>query len=116
MLKVTWSDAAPPFVDQARLYDHIRETPPVKAETIANIGAVDAAFAKGKVIEAEYQWPYQSHASMGAACSIADVTADTAVCWTASHRACGFWVAVQQTAVSAVTSAMEQAAPMLAWD
>ena len=95
MLKVTWSEAAPPFVDHTTLYDHIRKTPPLKAETIANVGAVDDAWPKAaKLVEAEYLWPYQSHASMGAACSIADVTADTATCWTATQKPHALWEAV----------------------
>ena len=58
-LKVQWSDAKPPFPDQAKLYDHIRNTPPRKQELEGKpIGNVDSAFkGAARVIEAEYEWP-----------------------------------------------------------
>lgn len=86
-LKVVWTDAAPRFPDQAGLYDRIRKTPAVKAETVVNVGSVEAAWPKAsKLVEAEYEWPYQSHASLGAACAIADVGADAVTCWSATQK------------------------------
>jgi len=38
------------------------------------------------VIEAEYEWPFQSHASMGPACAVADVRADGVTVWTGSQK------------------------------
>ena len=43
-LKVEWSDAAPPFPEQASLYDHIRKAPVRKREVEAQNGNVDEAF------------------------------------------------------------------------
>jgi nicotinate dehydrogenase subunit B len=87
-LKITWSNAKPPFPKLADLYDHIRKAPAVKREQEVNTGDVDAAFASAaKVIEATYEWPFQSHAGMAPACGVADVRADGATVWTGSQKA-----------------------------
>jgi nicotinate dehydrogenase subunit B len=85
-LKVTWSRVPDPFVDQAQLYDHIRKAPITKADEQKK-GDIDAAFAKAaKIVEAEYEWPFQSHASMGPACAVADVRADGVTVWTGTQK------------------------------
>src|SRR6516162_1503383 len=67
-LKVTWSNAAPPFPEQASLHDHIRKAPVRKREVAEQTGNVDEAFkSAARIIEAEYEWPFQSHASKGPA-------------------------------------------------
>ena len=73
-LKVEWSDTKPPFPEQASLYDHIRKAPVRKREVEKQNGNVDEAFkSAAKVIEAEYEWPFQSHASMGPACALVEI-------------------------------------------
>src|SRR5271166_2516139 len=39
-----------------------------------------------RVVEAEYEWPFQSHASMGPACAVVDARADGATLWTGSQK------------------------------
>jgi hypothetical protein len=75
-LKVTWSAAAPPFPNQAALYDHIRNAPVRKSEIEGQpVGDVDGAFKDAaRVIAAEYEWPFQSHASMGPACAVVELS------------------------------------------
>ncbi len=86
-LKVQWSDAKPPFPDQKDLYNHIRQAPVTKRETAKETGNVDTVWSNAaKVVEAEYEWPFQSHASMGPACAIVDARADHATCWTGSQK------------------------------
>ena len=87
-LKVTWSNPAPPFPDQASLYDHIRKAPVRKSETEGKpVGDVDAALKNAvRVIEAEYEWPFQSHASMGPACAVVDIKGDQVTVWTGSQK------------------------------
>jgi nicotinate dehydrogenase subunit B len=88
-LKVEWSDVKPPFVDQAALYDHIRKAPVRKREVDAKqTGNVDEAFrTAARVIEAEYEWPFQSHACMGPACALVEIDAQGNVtCWTGSQK------------------------------
>src|SRR5947208_14236898 len=67
-LQVTWSEAAPPFPENAALYQHIRQAPVVKREAPVATGEIEPAFSSAaQVVEAEYEWPFQSHASMGPA-------------------------------------------------
>jgi CO/xanthine dehydrogenase Mo-binding subunit len=86
-LKVTWSDAKPPFPNQASLYDHIRNTPANHRDQEVNVGDVDKAFASAaKVVEATYEWPFHSHAGMAPACGVADVRGGEAMVWTGSQK------------------------------
>jgi nicotinate dehydrogenase subunit B len=86
-LRVTWSDAAPPFPENSALYQHIRQAPVVKREVPIATGEIDPAFAAAaRVIEAEYEWPFQSHASMSPACAVVDARADGATLWTGSQK------------------------------
>jgi CO/xanthine dehydrogenase Mo-binding subunit len=90
-LKVTWSDAKPPFPAQDQLYDHIRKAAAMKRQIETDTGKVDDIFAtaqaKGlKVIEAHYEWPFQSHASMGPACAVVDVRSDQVYLWTGTQK------------------------------
>ncbi|MGB8632303.1 MAG: molybdopterin cofactor-binding domain-containing protein [Xanthobacteraceae bacterium] len=87
-LKVEWSDAKPPFPDQGSLYDHIRKTPARKREVEGKeAGNVDDAFkTAARVIAAEYEWPYQSHASMGPACSLVEIKDGHATCWSGTQK------------------------------
>jgi CO/xanthine dehydrogenase Mo-binding subunit len=85
-LKVGWSNAEPPFPGDQALYDHIRNAPVARREMGPDKGTPDAAFAGAKVIEAEYEWPFQSHASLAPACAVADVRADRATVWTGSQK------------------------------
>lgn len=87
-LEVEWSKVAPPFPGHEALYDHLRNAPVAKEETSPVVGDIAAAFAgAAKIVEAEYEWPYQSHASMGPACAVADVRADRVTVWTATQKA-----------------------------
>ena len=86
-LKVEWSQAQPPFPEQASLYDHIRKAEPRKRQVEKENGNVDEAFkAAAKVIEAEYEWPFQSHASMGPACALVEINDGHVTCWSGSQK------------------------------
>jgi nicotinate dehydrogenase subunit B len=87
MLKVDWHALEGAFPEMAKLYDHIREAKVVKREEPVRRGDVASAFAKGtKLVEAQYEWPFQSHASMGPACAVADVRGDACTVWTGSQK------------------------------
>ncbi len=86
-LKVRWSEVPAPFVTHDKLHDYIRTTAPAKRQIDRTVGNVDVAFAKGgKSIEAEYQWPYQSHASLAPACAVAEVGKDGVTVWHSSQK------------------------------
>jgi CO/xanthine dehydrogenase Mo-binding subunit len=86
-LKVEWSQVKPPFPPQATLYDVIRKSTVRKRVVEKDIGNVDDAFkSAAKVIEAEYEWPYQSHAAMGPACSLVDFRDGFVTCYTGTQK------------------------------
>jgi nicotinate dehydrogenase subunit B len=86
-LKVSWSQPAPAFVDQAQLYDHIRKTPARKRTVVKETGALEQAMAgAAKVVEANYEWPFQSHASMGSAAALAAMQDGAMTVWTGSQK------------------------------
>ena len=88
MLKVDWHalDGAFPAMDQ--LHEHIRSAKVVKREEPVKKGDLAAAFsAPGvRIVEAQYEWPFQSHASMGPGCAVADARADRCTVWTGSQK------------------------------
>jgi nicotinate dehydrogenase subunit B len=86
-LKVEWSDAAPPFPDEAALYEHIRKAPVRKRQDVKPVGNVAEAFKNAaRIVEAEYEWPFQSHACMGPACAMVEIKDGQVTCWTGSQK------------------------------
>jgi nicotinate dehydrogenase subunit B len=86
-LKVEWSVQPPPFPDQASLHDTIRKSPVRKRVVEQQNGDVDEAFkSAARIIEAEYEWPFQSHASMGPACSLVEIKDGNATCWSGTQK------------------------------
>jgi len=87
-LRVTWSDSHPNFPRDSGIYDAIRNASVVKRGVEVNVGDVDAALASGaRLIEATYQWPFQSHSSMGPACAVVDYRPDgLTTVWTGSQK------------------------------
>jgi nicotinate dehydrogenase subunit B len=87
-LKVVWSNAPPPFPSQSALYDHIRAAPVRKRQVDGKeTGNVERAFGEAaRIIEAEYEWPFQSHASMGPGCGVVAINGDQVTVWTGSPK------------------------------
>ncbi len=86
-LRVTWSTVKGSFPDQAALYDHIRAATPEKTTDEVKVGDVAGAWATAaRIIEAEYEWPFQSHACMGPACAVVDVRPDSVRAFTGSQK------------------------------
>ena len=87
-LKVKWHALDGAFPAMEALHDHIRSAKVLKREEPVRTGDVAAAFnAPGmRVVEAQYEWPFQSHASMGPGCALADVKADGCTIWTGSQK------------------------------
>ena len=75
-LKVTWSDVKAPFFDHKDLYQHIRNAPVIKnggLKSNTDPTKMEETFkSAAKVIEATYEYPFQSHACMGPGCAVVD--------------------------------------------
>lgn len=86
-LRVEWSSPAAAFPAHGALYDAIEAATPVAKGGPAPVGDTEAALARAsKVVSATYHWPFQSHASMGPACALADVRGDHATIWTGDQK------------------------------
>ncbi len=87
MLKVQWSEPKNPLPGADKLYDHIRSAPTLKREDEVKKGEGAEAFRNAaRIVEAEYEWPFQSHASMGPACAVVDAKPDRATVWTGTQK------------------------------
>ena len=87
-LKATWSEAAM-LPGSDAVFEAVRATPVVRTETLRSVGDAAAALeAAPRVIRASYEWPVQSHASMGPSCALADIRdggGGGGTVWTASQ-------------------------------
>jgi nicotinate dehydrogenase subunit B len=76
-LKVTWDVPVPAFPDYKDLYQHMRATAPKSSRESRKEGNVEVALANAaKRVEASYDFPFQSHATMDPGCAVADVHLD----------------------------------------
>jgi nicotinate dehydrogenase subunit B len=76
-MKVTWSAPGDVFPDQGQLYAQMRAAQPKASRESAKRGDAPAAMARAsKRIEAVYEYPFHSHATMGPGCAVADVKPD----------------------------------------
>ena len=65
-LRVTWSESKPGFPGHDKLHAHIRKAPIVKRQIQEQNGDFDAGIKEAaRIIEGEYEFPTQSHASTG---------------------------------------------------
>ena len=88
-LKVEWSDATPPFPDQSRALRPHPQGAGAQARGRASRSATSMRRSRNaaRVIEAEYEWPFQSHACMGPACARGrDARTARSTCWTGSQK------------------------------
>jgi CO/xanthine dehydrogenase Mo-binding subunit len=87
LLRATWSPGTG-LPDQARLFAAIRATPVVREQEVARTGdlsALTSAAPGTRVLAATYEWPIQTHGSIGPSCGVADVRDDRATIWTPSQ-------------------------------
>jgi len=86
-LKVTWSESKPNFPGHEKLFEHIRKAPIVKREFQRQNGSFDDGIKQAiRIIEGDYEFPTQSHASMGPPCAVADVRDGEATIWTSTQK------------------------------
>jgi nicotinate dehydrogenase subunit B len=76
-LRVTWTEPKQAFPEQKDLYKHMRTVPAKASKEILKKGDAEAAIAgAAKKVEASYEFPFQSHSTMGPGCAVADVHTD----------------------------------------
>ena len=73
-LKAEWTPPAqPPFPASAELFDYIRNATPTSSDEPSAVGDTQAALASAaRVLEAEYEVPFQGHTAIGPAHALAD--------------------------------------------
>jgi CO/xanthine dehydrogenase Mo-binding subunit len=73
-LKAEWrKPATAPFPPSSELFTYLRATAPIATQPPQVTGSIDAAFTgAAKVIEADYDIPFQGHTSIGPAHAMAD--------------------------------------------
>ena len=83
-LKVNWS-AGIGLPDETKLADIVRSTPGSDRQLISS-GDVDAVIKNARrSLTADYQWPFQTHGSIGPSCAIANVEGQHAEIWSATQ-------------------------------
>jgi CO/xanthine dehydrogenase Mo-binding subunit len=96
-LRVTWSQSSPNFPGHDNLQAYIRNAPASANSAGPNVDGggrgrqtttdIEVPLrAAARVMEAEYFYPTQSHASMGPACGVADVRDGRATVWTSTQK------------------------------
>jgi len=89
-LEAEWSSPPPMYWDgYDALYEHLRTGVAVttRHDKEDARGDVDAAMASAaRTVEARYEYPFQSHASMGPACAVARVREGSAVVWSGGQK------------------------------
>jgi len=87
VLGIVWSDAPAPFPGQDQLYHYLASAPTeATGGDVDDAKAIEITLAAGRVIEATYEWPFQSHASMAGACCLANVTPDVVQIWSSTQK------------------------------
>src|SRR4029077_11771332 len=76
-LRVNWSAPEQAFPVQKDLYQHMRSAAPkATKETLKKGDAAGVLAPAAKKVQASYEAPFQSHATMGPGCAVADVHTD----------------------------------------
>jgi nicotinate dehydrogenase subunit B len=84
-LKLEWAPSATPLPAMSALEATMRSAP-FEERQVAASGDVEAALAGAKrTLRATYATPFQSHASMGPSCAVADVRDGRATVWSATQ-------------------------------
>lgn len=87
-LAVEWSRPEPTYwASYEALYEQLRTAAPYATKKKDVHGDVDGALAAAaRRVEARYAYPFQSHASMGPGCAVADVRDGGAIVWCGGQK------------------------------
>src|SRR5262249_3302930 len=84
-LKATWSDAQT-LPGSDNLDRWTRAAAPDRDQAVVNRGDAAAAMSGAATkLSATYFWPFQSHASLGPCCAVADIKGDGGTVWSSSQ-------------------------------
>jgi nicotinate dehydrogenase subunit B len=85
-IKPTWSKSET-LPDPAKLWEHVRATKVTKEEVTSTTGNTAEAMGKDgtKTVKATYDFPIQTHGSVGPSCAIAELKDGKLTIWTASQ-------------------------------
>ena len=76
-LRVSWSVPQQAFPEQKDLYQHMRSAAPkATKETLKKGDSAGVLASAAKKVRASYETPFQSHATMGPGCAVADIHND----------------------------------------
>lgn len=85
-LKATWSDGQA-LPDSDGLESYLRQAPVDRDQTVVGTGDAIAALSRAvKRVSATYYWPFQSHASLGPSCAVADVKDSGTTIWSSTQN------------------------------
>jgi len=88
-IKATWSDSQV-LPGSGELSHWVRQAPVDRDQALANRGDVNGALSSAaKQLSATYYWPFQSHASLGPSCAVADVKESGTTIWSAAQNPYG---------------------------
>ncbi len=95
-LKVTWTDVPGPFTGgEDKVYEYIRAAQPTASNAVPMFAGkkdydpkptMEALASSKRVIEAEYECAFQSHARISPSCGLADVRGDHAEIWADTQK------------------------------
>ena len=84
-LKSTWSNWAG-LPERAQLWDYVRTSKVSKDEVTSNVGNSATALDNApKRLAATYDFPIQTHGSLGPSCAVVAIQDDKVTCWSASQ-------------------------------
>ena len=86
--RLNWSEPTLRYPrDSEALYTMLRTAPATGRKVDRSNGDVDAALAAAtRTVEARYEYPFQSHASMGPACALAQVLPEGVTVWMSGQK------------------------------
>jgi nicotinate dehydrogenase subunit B len=87
-LEATWSDWQG-LPENDDLEHYLRESPAVEQVVVNRGDAATALAGAGKPYSATYYWPFQSHASMGPSCAVAEFKESGTTVWSATQNPFG---------------------------
>jgi CO/xanthine dehydrogenase Mo-binding subunit len=84
-LKPTWSNWAG-LPERAQLWDYVRASKVSKDEVTSNIGnSATALDNAAKRLTGTYDFPIQTHGSLGPSCAVVEIKGEKVTCWSASQ-------------------------------